>query len=71
VLKFAKTGAGNPPPTNVTVFPVEVPVNDAVQVVAEAGFNPIVKGSTLAIVLILQEGPASYPERPKILVTKS
>ena len=59
VFKFARTCGGNAPPVNITVLPDEDPEKFAENVVPVAGLSPIVSGSTFAITLILQEGPAS------------
>ena len=56
---FANTSGGNAPPTNPIVFPVEDPVKSAENVTPVTGLNPTVDGSTFAITLILQDGPAS------------
>ena len=56
---------------NVTVLPVDTPENVADQVASVAVNRPIVVGSTFAVTLILQDGPASYPDKPNTLVTNN
>jgi len=56
---YASTIGGSAPPTNSIVFPVDEPVKFALHVVPVAGLRPTVNGSTFAVTLILQDGPAS------------
>jgi len=58
--------------TNDIVLAEDAPVKFEVNEVPLVGATiPIVNGSTLAVTLILQDGPASYPDKPKTLVTNN
>ena len=67
---FSWTWFGNAPLEIPNVPPDDVPVNVAVKATGFDGAE-IVVGSTLATNERLQDGPASYPDNPKILVTNN